>query len=681
MTLSWLISTGLTNAVLATVLALVALVVSRLVRSPVLTHLLWIVVLLKLLTPPIIQVPVGFRLTLLPDYATHVAAITDSTDELPTDQSMPAIAAPTDGSKADAANVSSIPRSQANRRIASSGNRDLPASGPRSGRRPLAATLVSYVRFAITWLPIIWLAGATAMLVLTVYRAWRFLWFVRSEGDSDAALASRLAVLAQKTCLASAPQLVVIDDTISPLLWGISAWTKLIFPTRLARDLSPLQCDALLLHELAHYSRGDQWVRLLEMIAQVVFWWHPVVWLAGKEIEAAEEQCCDAWVIQHRCANRRIYADALLAALDFLSDQPALLPPAASGLGDVPLLRLRLMQIMRGEIAAKLSPGVKFPVLVTALLLLPLGPGFSAASATSSPSSIAMQQPQHAAPSPASDSFSTSETGAGHNEYQSAATANRLPEITAIRPITLITASAPSPNGKYRLERRKGDQVTLVHQTSNFRLSMTDHRIHCAGFTPDSRLFVTGHEDSQVRVWDSETGGLVSALKGNTAAVRSLDITARSGGGCLVAAGSQDGSVIVWNLASGEELAHLAPVSVSVGCIRWSHDGQQLAISYGDFSDDDQAALLIWSPQQNQVLRQVELPRPVAALAWLPDDESVLAADWTGEALLWRLGDESSAHQISLGVVGKQIAEAAHWSADCPLVPSGLTSQLLLGAD
>src|SRR6478609_7513979 len=115
MTLSWLISTGLTNAVLATVLALVALVVSRLVRSPVLTHLLWIVVLLKLLTPPIIQVPVGFRLTLLPDYATHVAAITDSTDELPTDQSMPAIAAPTDGSKADAANVSSSPRSQATR--------------------------------------------------------------------------------------------------------------------------------------------------------------------------------------------------------------------------------------------------------------------------------------------------------------------------------------------------------------------------------------------------------------------------------------------------------------------------------------------------------------------------------------------------------------------------------------
>ncbi len=420
------------------------------------------------------------------------------------------------------------------------------------------------------------------------------------------------------------------------------------------------------------------------MIAQIVFWWHPIVWLAGKEIEAAEEQCCDAWVIQHRCANRRIYADALLAAIDFLSDQPALLPPVASGLGDVPLLRLRLMQIMRGEIAAKLSPSVKLPVLMTALLLLPLGPAFSAASATSSRSPVKTDQSRQVEPSASAERFSLSESAtaaAGRDKPNSDATATRLREIAAIRPITLVTASAVSPNGKYRLERRKGNQVTLVHETSSFRLSMIDHRIHCAAFTPDSRLFVTGHDDSQVRVWDSETGGLVSALKGNTSAVWSLDVTVNPGGGYLLASGAQDGRVMVWNLASGEEVARLDPVGISVSCVRWSHGGNQLAISYGDFSDDDAAALVVWSPREDTILRQVVLPRPIAALAWLSGDENIFTADWAGEALLWRLADEPSAQQISLGIAGKQIAEAAHWSANCPLIPSWLMSQSIFGAD
>src|SRR5206468_7918675 len=195
-------------------------------------------------------------------------------------------------------------------------------------------------------------------------------------GDIDAALAGRLAALARQTNLPTVPKLVAVQGVISPLLWGVGSSATLIFPARLARELSPLECDALLLHELAHYSRGDQWVRLIELASQVAFWWHPIVWWTGKEIEAAEEQCCDAWVIQHRSATRRTYAEALLATIDFLSDQPALLPPAASGLGDVPFLKLRLRQIMRGEMAATLSLAVKLPVLVTALMVLPLGPAF-----------------------------------------------------------------------------------------------------------------------------------------------------------------------------------------------------------------------------------------------------------------------------------------------------------------
>src|SRR5207253_1565074 len=46
----------LTNVVMATGLALIAAVVAKMFRRPVLSHFLWLLVLLKLVTPPLIPV-------------------------------------------------------------------------------------------------------------------------------------------------------------------------------------------------------------------------------------------------------------------------------------------------------------------------------------------------------------------------------------------------------------------------------------------------------------------------------------------------------------------------------------------------------------------------------------------------------------------------------------------------
>src|SRR5262249_31705060 len=48
-----LLRTSVSNAVAATVLALLAAIVGRVVRRPALTHALWLLVLVKLVTPPL----------------------------------------------------------------------------------------------------------------------------------------------------------------------------------------------------------------------------------------------------------------------------------------------------------------------------------------------------------------------------------------------------------------------------------------------------------------------------------------------------------------------------------------------------------------------------------------------------------------------------------------------------
>ena len=56
--MSTLFAIAVTNAVVVVPLAVLAWLVGRLVRKPALTHALWIIVLLKLVTPPLVHLPV-----------------------------------------------------------------------------------------------------------------------------------------------------------------------------------------------------------------------------------------------------------------------------------------------------------------------------------------------------------------------------------------------------------------------------------------------------------------------------------------------------------------------------------------------------------------------------------------------------------------------------------------------
>jgi beta-lactamase regulating signal transducer with metallopeptidase domain len=144
----------------------------------------------------------------------------------------------------------------------------------------------------------------------------------------------------------------------------------------------------LLTHELAHYRRGDHWVRLLELVVTGLYWWHPIVWWGRREIEIAEEECCDAWVVGQFPQAPRRYAEALLETIDFLALTQPQLPPVASGIGDVPLLRKRLTQIMRGAAPKTMSHLGRLAVLLS-VVLLPLHPTWTDPSTQRSEAALA----------------------------------------------------------------------------------------------------------------------------------------------------------------------------------------------------------------------------------------------------------------------------------------------------
>src|SRR5262249_29387224 len=130
----------------------------------------------------------------------------------------------------------------------------------------------------------------------------------------------------------------------------------------------------LLAHELAHLRRRDQWVRILELLTTGLYWWLPILWWARRELEEAEEQCCDAWVLWALPGSGRTYALGLVETVDFLSGVRPARPLLASGFGQVQSLKRRITMIMSGTTSRSLTWTGLLAVLGLGVALLPLVP-------------------------------------------------------------------------------------------------------------------------------------------------------------------------------------------------------------------------------------------------------------------------------------------------------------------
>jgi WD40 repeat protein len=98
--------------------------------------------------------------------------------------------------------------------------------------------------------------------------------------------------------------------------------------------------------------------------------------------------------------------------------------------------------------------------------------------------------------------------------------------------------------------------------------------VACAALSGDSGLVASGSEDGTVRLWEAGSGRPLATLQGHSGGVESV---ALSRDGTLLASGGQDGAIKLWEVPDGRPLATLQGHSGAVWSVALSGNGGLVA--------------------------------------------------------------------------------------------------------
>jgi WD40 repeat protein/beta-lactamase regulating signal transducer with metallopeptidase domain len=655
-----LVEIGLANILVAAVLAVGAVVAGRWCRRPALVHCLWLLVLIKLVTPPLVPLhvlPVGLPVEEETTQAVAVAPVGEQLESRPRPSKTRPDPTAAGGEKKQFGNLED-PEGKKDRLLAAlqdaaksrepidpsadaatdwsvdvlSG--DL-AQGDASEDWEGGAPPPAEGRRVGSWLNalgIAWLAGSVLCLLLAVVRISRFHGLLRSARPAPAALQRQAEMLAQQLGLPRCPRVMLVPGPIPPLVWAAGRRPGLFFPAALLGRLGDEGKAALLAHELAHLRRCDHWVRWLELMVTVLYWWCPLVWLARRELQRAEEECCDAWVVAELPAAAQAYALALLDTVDFLAESRPALPALASGFGRVGALKRRLRMIIDGRTPRGLSRSCRLAVALLAAVLLPLVPlrglsGRPEASAqdvelqiydpNGSEGDILAQPPALFEPRPAPLSPEAGEVWS-----------------VALSPdgktLAVVSGLGDKPGALTLWDTATGKALATVHER---------HGLRWVTFSPDGKLLATADFlDGTAKLRDAASGKVVAVFRGHVGAVTCV---AFSPDGKTLATASLDRTIKLWDIPERgvkEVVKPRAGFQAHEGgvlCVAFSPDGTTLASCGGDKTAKlwEVAKLSERGPAPRGTLTGHKMG--VEVVAFSPNGTLVATGSWDKTIKLW----------------------------------------------
>ena len=164
---------------------------------------------------------------------------------------------------------------------------------PSASTATMWATTISRVARGLAWVLLgVWIAG---VLVLTLRQLGTYVVFVCQNHKLRPAEAAwqRQHEEILSSCGVARRIPLLVSDNLGPMLCWLPRGHVVIVPERFWRDSTEGQRRTILLHEMAHYCRGDLWKSWLITLLAIPNWFNPLVWWAVSTFRQSAERACD----------------------------------------------------------------------------------------------------------------------------------------------------------------------------------------------------------------------------------------------------------------------------------------------------------------------------------------------------------------------------------------------------
>ena len=194
--------------------------------------------------------------------------------------------------------------------------------------------------------------------------------------------------------------------------------------------------------------------------------------------------------------------------------------------------------------------------------------------------------------------------------------------------------------------------------------------VNSLALSPDGQILAGGSRDNKIYLWNVGTGELIKTLSEHSRGISSIAI---SPDGKILASGSGDATIKIWHLGTGELLRSLAVPKRSdeVLSIAISPDGQTLASGgYRQYkSSGDGSTIYLWNLSSGNLSSQlIGHLGPVYSVAFSPDGQILATGSWDKTIKLWDLetrklirtltGHSSSVYSIVISPDGQTLTSS-----------------------
>jgi BlaR1 peptidase M56 len=163
------------------------------------------------------------------------------------------------------------------------------------------------------------------------------------------------------------PELLVSDKSVSPFSVRLPR-LSIFLPKDLVRSLTDEEIEQVLMHELAHIARRDQYWLILQRLAESAFWFVPTVFLNGRLLHEARERICDNHVLQHHAGHS--YGATLLKLAESLQNPATYRAATQIASGRPNWLRRRVAALVASDRDIEIDCTVRTRIMGFAVLMV-----------------------------------------------------------------------------------------------------------------------------------------------------------------------------------------------------------------------------------------------------------------------------------------------------------------------